>query len=74
VPSHALMLFLDVLVDPVGDERRDVEVVPLEHQEVFIAMDADIPQVHVGGERPATRGDGLFVSTLSVLNLIQVLL
>jgi hypothetical protein len=25
---------------------------------VFIAMNADIPQVHVGGERPETRGRG----------------
>ncbi len=68
-----LLLLLDVLVDPVGDERRDVEIVLPVHQDVFVAMDADIPHVHGGGVRPATRSDGLFVSTLSVLNLIQVL-
>ncbi len=42
MPSYSSLLFLDVLVDPVGDGHRDVEVVLPEHQEVFGAMDADI--------------------------------
>jgi hypothetical protein len=38
----------DVLLDPAADERRDVEVVLLEHHHVFVAVDPDLPEVHVG--------------------------